>query len=167
MRVLFLDIDGVLNHRQWFMKNPMRGDLKGHAWKDSQIDPHCVRVLNQVIASTDAKIVVSSTWRLMDPLKSLKATLRRNGFLWTASMIDVTPDIYVEGQRRLRGNDIQAWLDTRDDVEAIAIVDDDSDMGHLIDRLVKTANDNGGLTGEKGSELITMLMTPFDSEKTS
>lgn len=42
----------------------------------------------------------------------------------------------------LRGHEIQDWLrhraERRDDVEAFVIIDDDSDMDHLLPKLVKT-----------------------------
>jgi hypothetical protein len=48
--VIFLDIDGVLAPiRRW----DRYGDL----------DPECVRVLNDIVARGDAEVVVSSTWR--------------------------------------------------------------------------------------------------------
>lgn len=55
MKLIFLDIDGVLN--DW--ERPWRdvGDY------DPQIVPRCVKAFNRIIRETEAKIVLSSTWR--------------------------------------------------------------------------------------------------------
>ena len=50
LRVVFLDIDGVVGPiRRW----DRYGDL----------EPWCIRVLNEVVAGAGADVVVSSTWR--------------------------------------------------------------------------------------------------------
>lgn len=53
--LIFLDIDGVLN--DW-----------DRSWRDvpdynPEILPRCVRALNRIIRETDAKLVLSSSWR--------------------------------------------------------------------------------------------------------
>lgn len=53
MKILFLDIDGVLNGHQ--------KDEQGYC----RIVPYCVNYLNRVIDATDCKIVLSSAWRYM------------------------------------------------------------------------------------------------------
>lgn len=55
MRVLFLDIDGVLNHRAVFVP----GDV-------APICPVALARLKALIERTGATIVVSSTWRRGD-----------------------------------------------------------------------------------------------------
>ena len=57
MKIIFLDIDGVLNSIGWVERT------KGTAYEDKEIDPSKVRLLKQIIDKTDAKIVLSSTWR--------------------------------------------------------------------------------------------------------
>ena len=52
-KIIFLDIDGVLNSESYF-KNKIAG----------VIDPECVRRLNRIIKETDADIVISSSWKL-------------------------------------------------------------------------------------------------------
>ena len=56
-KVIFLDIDGVLNSKKWFVNNNFRK-------QKFEIDPDAVKLLNHVIRKTDAKIVISSTWRM-------------------------------------------------------------------------------------------------------
>lgn len=55
-KIIFLDIDGVLNSRQWYMcENGKIG--KGN------IDPENVRVLKELVEETGAEIVLASSWR--------------------------------------------------------------------------------------------------------
>src|SRR5262245_61339122 len=66
-RVIFLDFDGVLAPiRQW----DRYGDL----------DPGCVRVLNEIVAGGDAEVVVSSTWRHGKTVAELQTMLDAEGF---------------------------------------------------------------------------------------
>lgn len=107
MKVVFLDIDGVLNCAHTSAR--MRG-LIG-------IDPFLVSIFNKIILETDAKIVLSSSWRLfsLDEVKSVFPML-----------YDVTSSIREHGS--VRGDEIQKWLDEHPEVERYAILDDDSDM---------------------------------------
>lgn len=94
------------------------------------------------------RIVVSSVWRLSG-LRFVQFVLRRNG-INPKRVIDITPrnGEYPDGSavvnNRVRGHQIQAWLNVhKPDVESFCIVDDDSDMAHLLPYLVKTRSDEG------------------------
>ena len=54
MKLIFLDVDGVLNSAEWLETN------------QGEIDPAKVRLLKQMIDATGAKVVLSSTWRNID-----------------------------------------------------------------------------------------------------
>src|SRR5437016_7412087 len=67
VRVIFLDIDGVLAPiRRW----DRYGDL----------DPACVQVLNEIVARGGADVVVSSTWRYGRTVAELQVILESKGF---------------------------------------------------------------------------------------
>lgn len=112
----------------------------------------------------DLRIVVSSTWRNRG-LDECKDILRCNGIDPTR-VIGLTPghheDIvgnHIQGIDVVmgRGHQIQAWLNFHhgiveslkdslrpiQPVESFVIIDDDSDMFHLSNRLVKTRNNEG------------------------
>ncbi len=55
MKVIFLDFDGVLNSEKW-RRNP---DL----YLSSFIEPAKMDLLKQIVSKTDAKIVLTSSWR--------------------------------------------------------------------------------------------------------
>lgn len=60
MKLIFLDIDGVLNGHDW--------DPKAVS---NRIRPECVQRLNRIVRATEARIVLSSAWRYMVHMKAL------------------------------------------------------------------------------------------------
>jgi hypothetical protein len=123
-RVVFLDIDGVLAPiRRW--------DRYG------DIEPACIEVLNEIVASARADVVVSSTWRHGKAVADLQAMLEAEGF--TGRVVDKTPTV-AAGARR--GEEIAAWL-AEHAVCAYVIIDDHSDMGDLRPQLVLTQPGRG------------------------
>jgi len=66
MRVIFLDIDGVINsHDNIWARTALWKDL-GVPSRDEYgqlFDERCVRLLEWIISKTGCKIVISSTWR--------------------------------------------------------------------------------------------------------
>lgn len=155
MKIIFLDIDGVLNSRQWMLECDGEFDQP-----INQIDPKAVVRLNRITDATGAKIVVSSTWRLgflmkcADPVLSLKGCLRTYGI--TGEVIDMTPS-KPNCIRNQRGKEIQAWLDDNySRVDKFIIIDDDSDMGKLKSKHFKTLFEDG-LTDAIADKIIKVL----------
>jgi hypothetical protein len=117
--VVFLDIDGVLAPiRQW----DRYGDL----------DPGCIRVLNEIVAGAGADVVVSSTWRHGKTVTELQAMFDAEGFI--GCVIDKTP---TGGPGADRGDEIAAWL-AGHAVAGYVIIDDHGDMGGLRAQLLLT-----------------------------
>lgn len=131
MKIIFLDIDGVLNSGEYLYAHNC------DEWVE-QIDPDAVSLLNELVADTQAQIVISSSWRIARSLSEIKNYFKERGFM--GDIIDVTPSNY-RGETE-RGNEIQEWLDTHQ-VDSFVILDDDSDMAHLRDYLVKTSFEHG------------------------
>ena len=118
-RVIFLDIDGVLAPiRQW----DRYGDL----------DPACIRVLNEIVARAGADVVVSSTWRYGKTVAELQEMLAAEGF--SGSVVDTTP---LGAPGADRGDEIAAWL-AEHAVGGYVIIDDHANMGELRSQLVLT-----------------------------
>jgi hypothetical protein len=142
MKVIFLDIDGVLNSAEFFHRrfeergNRAPSNLREH----DQLDPDGIRCLNTIIERTGARIVISSTWRLRNDFRQVIRLLKRQGL--KGHILGRTPRLSGEGI--VRGHEIAAWLFSQIDwPEGIVILDDDSDMAHLMPWLVKTSNDMG------------------------
>jgi hypothetical protein len=135
MKLIFLDIDGVLNSGAFYRERPpeARLALSDETWWQEMIDAEAVARLNRIIAETGANVVISSSWRIVLDAGALRSVLKACGF--EGEIIGVT-DQLVEGTR---GDEIVAWLaHTAHDVEAFAILDDDEDMGELVGRLIRT-----------------------------
>lgn len=98
------------------------------------MDPKLVLRLNEILARTGAKVVISSSWRSMFSKEEILECLETNGFI--GEVIDTTLRLLQD----IRGTEIQIWLDnnTREDVDSFVILDDDSDMGPLMDKLIQT-----------------------------
>lgn len=146
MKILFLDIDGVLNSARWLHDKPRK------TWPFEHIDPAAVQLLNRIVEQTGCKIVISSSWRVLTPFRSLGMVLACRGFEFASHIIDQTPRHGFDN----RGMEIQAWLNTRFDVAQFVIVDDDSDMAHLMPHLVKTSWQTG-MDGIHALEIISRL----------
>lgn len=130
MKVIFLDIDGVLNSdRSIFILKMREFPAKPHFnsvmtnrynYLMSKVDPVAVQVLNRIVEDTNAKIVVSSANRIPLGKDGVIEALHDMGVV--ADIIDVTR---ITGGNR--GMQIQDWLD-RYDVESYVILDDSADM---------------------------------------
>lgn len=128
MKIIFLDIDGVLNHEDFYKRRKL-GEFE---YPLSELCPKTIANLNVLIAETGAKVVISSTWRLGRSAAEIQVLLEGRGF--TGEVIDCTPNLRGEGC--LRGNEILKWVkDNKDLIGAdyynftdYVILDDDSDM---------------------------------------
>jgi hypothetical protein len=129
-KIIFLDIDGVLNSNSFFQSDEYE---KLDRWV-SMIDEKAVELLNDLIKETNAKIVISSTWRKSLNKEELLEILKSKGFEY--DILDYTPYLvfrdldYVKGSVP-RGCEIQAWLNhnySHPDSVNYIIFDDDSDM---------------------------------------
>lgn len=105
-RIIFLDIDGVLNCKR--TPNPRKFPYI--------VDPPLLDRLKGVLDRTGAKVVLSSTWRY-DPAGLFSA--RR----WGIPFIDVIPDMPDQPRR----DEILAWLKTHGNVDRFAVLDDEDD----------------------------------------
>ena len=131
LRVLFLDIDGVLNSRRTCLA--LGGIPHGLTPADvAKLDPVALVLVRNLCRSAGLSVVVSSTWRILHhwdaigralDLPTMGATPRLGGF---------------------RGDEVQAWLEEHPDVQDWAAVDDDSDFHpDQKDRLVKVNGSEG------------------------
>lgn len=151
MKVVFLDIDGVLNDDTTPSRTKSRLIF---------VDREKLLRLKRIVAATGAKIVLSSTWRYdrdnsayNGDFLELQEAFRQVGL----EFYSFTPeDVY--GIRR--GMEIKAWLGLHPEVNRYIILDDelfDFEQRGLLSRLIKTEFGNGGLTEAHVQEAIEML----------
>jgi hypothetical protein len=115
MKVIFLDVDGVLNDQMWL-----------RLYENGEIDKERVARLAEIVKATSAVIVLSSSWRVLpDELddmdkwvwRQLVEALHEYGM----SIHDRTPVIGMD-----RPLEIKTWLDQhKGQVEAFVSIDDD------------------------------------------
>ena len=113
MRIIFLDIDGVLNHWDGIQKHGM--DYIG----DAQ-----VAQLARVVDATDARFVLTSTWRLEDKnITLVREAMAKHSI--DEMLIDFTSNLgYTK-----RAAEIRKWMfDNRHHIEKFAILDDDDEI---------------------------------------
>jgi hypothetical protein len=106
MEIIFLDIDGVLNCDD--TPNPRKFPYI--------VDPRLLSILEDLLARTGAKVVLSSSWRT-DPVGLLAA--RFYGVPFT----DVCPDL--PGVSRCE--EMLRWLSAHQGVHRYVVIDDESD----------------------------------------
>lgn len=144
MKIIFLDIDGVLVHGK------TNGDNYDHEIGYRKFNTTSKFFINQLIKLSGAKIVITSTWRLkgIDYLQAVWKAEEMNG-----EIIGITPRLFYEttpnenGERfKLlvpRGLEIKDYLNKMKkegvDVEKYIIIDDDVDMLYTQrDKFIKT-----------------------------
>lgn len=116
MRVIFLDIDGVLN------------DHMPHANGYCGIDPAKVAILNRVVDATGARLVISSAWRYM----LHGGAMTREGFRYLLLVHGLSRGAVVEGytvpdeHTPGRGEQIDRWLSRAGDGSPYVVLDDGS-----------------------------------------
>lgn len=143
MKVLFLDIDGVLNNRETFKTKSLYQAL----------EPDLIQRINTVVSATKCHIVISSSWRIAHSLDDLKQLLTSSGLLDV--VIGVTPRLDKREQ------EICQWLLDNPEVKQYAIVDDDvEDLQNVIDYVVQTSIDTG-ILDQQVKQLINLLSTPL------
>ena len=153
MKIIFLDIDGVLNtDRQIRINNLNQIDC-------IKFDQEAMENLKKIIEKTQAGIVITSTWRIHQS---------KSDYLWrelirnfqdcdidSGLIIDITPIIDLKMKPEIRELEISKWLSTKD-VEKFVILDDQWNMGKLNDHFIRCLPFNG-ITNKIVEEVIKKL----------
>lgn len=141
MKVIFLDIDGVLNTSKTFKDNHIY--FKETGIRRINIDEERVKILADIVNKTGTKIVISGTLRMhlfsgsngfITPNETAQGLLDLFN-KYGIKVYDVTP----VDKDRIRQNEINLYL-SLNKVDSFVIIDDDSqDLTDFIDNeLVKT-----------------------------
>ena len=147
MKVIFLDIDGVLN----------AGDFDADA-ESSSIDRRAVGRLKRVLRDTGAQIVLSSSWRYMVlegamTLSGFEYLLRTHG-MPKGCLLDCTCADEMTGDR---GAQIRRWVAEHRPLEQWAVLDDvELALGDEGWRHVRPRRDQG-LSEDDAAALVRIL----------
>ena len=161
MKVIFLDIDGVLNS-DTYMKKQLDNSSEGI---ESEIDPATLILLKKAVDTTGAKIILSSSWRIMRKYNELEKFLMKFGI----SLSGKTP--YVDGKR---GLEIKQYLSENENIEQYLILDDEifeSFDEELVNHLILTKSDQNyhgfseGLTEKHIKQIVETFGKVHKREK--
>jgi hypothetical protein len=133
MKVLFLDIDGVINCAST--------NFKSEYWP---LDRYMAFMVGKIVLDTDCQVVLSSSWRHHP--EGMKEVEKR-----VCKLLDRTGN----DPKGFRGNEIKEWLSNHSEVTKYAILDDDSDF--LPDQPLFKTSWQTGLTEEIMKEVINHL----------
>ena len=129
VRVIFLDIDGVLNSNFW-------NDNHQTEINDGRlIDIEKIRLLSTLIKNTNAKIVLHSGWKFwfdsaLHPLRKEAEHLKKLLGQENLMIADVTPDYSTEEIKKskkfslVKASEILAWLNEHKEVDKWIVIDD-------------------------------------------
>ncbi len=180
IRLLFLDIDGVLNSGDWFASEEFKVldrcvPKTNYALTDTgrkglltHLDPTACSVLGQAADYLRVQVVLSSTWRVIHGHHLVQDLLRERQC--SLDIIDITPTRLQSRHsgiphKTCRGMEIEWWLLQNYSLEElegarIVLLDDSSDMGRLLPRLVRTGWYKG-LQEEHIEQIQQMLEKPL------
>jgi hypothetical protein len=125
MKVIFLDIDGVLNCEK--TPNPRKFPYI--------VDKKLLARLKSPLVRTGAKVVLTSTWRL-DPVGLIAAKY------WGIPFIDVSPDM----PKSPRCSEVLTWLSQHPKATRYVVIDDEDD--ELDELPLFQPSSKTGLTGQ-------------------
>ncbi len=129
MKIIFLDVDGVLNSKVWNRNH------KNEIENGFLIDEKAIKLLLKLINRTGAKIVLHSGWRFwfdknFIPTRKeswiLKKLLDDNGI----NFYDFTPDLTTDEIRKsenfslVKPDEILLWLKKHPDISEWVVIDD-------------------------------------------
>lgn len=154
MKILFLDIDGVLNSREY--------DRRRNWNEQTDIDETRLPLVKEIIDKTGAKIVLISTWRNhWDRDESLcdedGMYINRLFSKYGLAIYDKTQDLGLLSKRK---DEVKTWLaEHKSDIESFVILDDYRfGWDDLSDFYIHTNPNYGlGLEDEHVEKAITLL----------
>jgi hypothetical protein len=102
--IIFLDFDGVLTTERYLARLAIDGKPDKDAW-GPLFDPRAVTNLRTIIDATGAAIAISSSWRYIHRLGSLR-------MMWEVRALpgDVLDILPCRAASISRGEDIEYWL---------------------------------------------------------
>jgi hypothetical protein len=163
-KILFLDIDGVLNNEKLFLDIRRRchdaresgkplPPKREVCWPFGHLQSKLIARLNILVEQTGCKIVLSSSWRAVCKYKVLAKWLKSKGFKYPEAFIGST------GRGNNRGEEVADWLaNNAFDVSNYVILDDcDFDLVELHPNNTVRTDMKFGLTDADVTKAVEIL----------
>lgn len=184
LRLIMLDIDGVLNTARHIAYQVKMNGGKPKHFMDCNFDPAGLKYLKQIVDETDAYIVISSTWRITqsdyDKWEDSERLPVEKDIHWNRlvenldsvgladRIIGVTPRLHHPGDPAKgiekysnvpRGEEIDKWLKDNKDlgVTSFVIIDDDSDMAQYTNTHLAQTDFSTGIIARTVEKAIKIL----------
>ena len=163
IRVLFLDIDGVLNSNFW-------NDSHQREISDGTlIDEEKIKILAPLVKKTGSKIILHSGWRIWFDcnLKPLRKEADRLVELFAKEGLSIgglTPDLTTEEIRKtkkfslVKADEILMWLKSNNDIVGWVVIDDLDLHNTQIEQHQVKPNQTIGLTWEDVKKAEKILL---------
>lgn len=161
MKVIFLDIDGVLNNYQTMALTP-----DGY----TGINNGLLKRLSMIVKETNARIVLSSTWKsdwdkdenlCSNDGKYMVKKFKQLNLLIFDKIEDINDSL------SMRGASIMKYLENHPEVEEWVVIDDDefdfAKYPNIMDRFVHTDHEKG-LTDENVNQAISLLSKALEKD---
>lgn len=157
VRVLFLDVDGVLNSNRTLLASGNFPHPHNYEQRREMFDWAAIKMLQGLCRAGNLKVVLSSSWRYGADAE----WLAKFGEFLGLPIVDKTPTDWRPQQTR--GHEIKAWLDNHVECTHYAIVDDDGDMlPEQKTQFVQTRHEDG-LTWAPFNKLCSIFsVSPWD-----
>lgn len=163
-KVLFLDIDGVLNSNFW------NDNHKREISDGTLIDKEKVKILAQLVKRTNTKIILHSGWRIWfdDDLKPIRKEAERLLDILSKEGLSIeglTPDLTTEEIRRtkkfslVKADEILLWLKINKGVSGWVVLDDLDLHNNQIEKHQVMPDPTIGLTLEDIEEAERILLS--------
>lgn len=162
-KIVFLDIDGVLNTNWWYSKLDRIASRDKYGYT---FDPRAVANLKRIVEETGADIVISSSWKCMglsqmeDMWEDRKLPGKIIGITPNSVSDELLLDVDIDSIDlfHIRGEEIKEWLTTHGKkVSHYVIIDD---MDHVLpeqqSHFVQT-NPEVGITEDDAKKAIAIM----------
>lgn len=146
MKIIFLDIDGVLNN-----------DNHIYHYGNNYIDNNLLNLFVAVLKSTKSEVVLSCGWKINDfKLKTLTDKLSR----FEINILDIinsNKDGWINAQE-----EIKKWLKNHPQVSKYCIISSDFDVGQGLKNFFRTDSELG-LTEDSSIDVIDYMNYAYET----
>lgn len=154
MKVIFLDIDGVIATTSCY------GVARKNKWNSYKFDEKCVAILNFILQETGAEIILSSDWRKHYTLQEMREIFAHNFVMKGPIGFTPSDNLYGVDLEGGRTQEVKMWLKHnawKNDIKWVAI--DDLDMSEgLGENFVLCKNEHEGIKRKGVKEKIIEIL---------